>query len=353
MLPSHRMSTNHVNGELTISYLSRRIKAWGKVIGSLTFGIMTLAAQQSYGVGVWAQEQTTSSKAQECDGIKTSHKVGNAPSDGKQSQTSIKESTASGDQRTSNSGKDSLRLSTKPDEEQAADPQGQFCKRENGEQHNAWRPSNESVQSDQTSPQRQSTKTEPIAQYSGGKLTIHAHGEDFTTVLNAVKSVTGVSVEMPPEGQSERIFTSVGPVSMRDALIALLDGSKYNYMIVESPGDPQVAKRLILSTRRDPGPSSMIASARDNSGSETQDTSVYGSQGFQDDSQAQAVEPQQQSPPPIQPVSVPSSVPTGVNVQQIAADSHKTPGQVLDELQKHQMEMLDNQAAQTQQQQPQ
>src|SRR5215470_13897614 len=89
VLPSHRMSTNHVNRKLTISYLSRRIKAWGKVIGSLTFGIMTLAAQQSYGAGIWPQEQTTPSKAQECDGIKVSNKVGNTPSDNRQShQTS-------------------------------------------------------------------------------------------------------------------------------------------------------------------------------------------------------------------------------------------------------------------------
>jgi hypothetical protein len=48
---------------------------------------------------------------------------------------------------------------------------------------------------------------------------------------------------------------------------------------------------------------------------------------------------------PTQPSVLPSSVPTGINVQKLASESGKTPGQILDELQKHQQQMLDDQAA--------
>jgi hypothetical protein len=40
-------------------------------------------------------------------------------------------------------------------------------------------------------------------------------------------------------------------------------------------------------------------------------------------------------------------VPAGVNIQQLAAQENKSPGQVLDELQKRQLEVLDQQAAAT------
>jgi hypothetical protein len=38
-------------------------------------------------------------------------------------------------------------------------------------------------------------------------------------------------------------------------------------------------------------------------------------------------------------------VPNGVNIQQLAAQSGKSTGQILDELQKHQLQVLDDQAA--------
>ena len=54
--------------------------------------------------------------------------------------------------------------------------------------------------------------------------------------------------------------------------------------------------------------------------------------------------PPAQGPASI-PAVVPSSVPTGINVDKLAAQSNKTRGQVLDELQKQQLQVLDNQSS--------
>lgn len=343
MLRNYKVITTSINDMLVDTSPPSNYKIATKATTCLTFCVAVFTAQLVYGASPFPQQQTapSSSKSAEkemCEGTKTSPK----PSSASSNPTG---STASTDSQAGNdASKDNLKLSTKTTDTETTDPQGQFCRRDRGE-HGNWRPSS-GAQTEKPEHPTQSPST-PIAEYSNGKLTIRAHGESFGTVLNAVKSATGIVVEMPAEQTNESIFTNVGPIPMRDALMALLEGSEYNYMIVEAPGNPQVAKRLILSLRRNQGaPASMIASAREQP-AEPSETSVYGSQGFQDEAQAQTVE--QPLPLPAQPTSIPSSVPVGVNVQQLATESHKTTGQVLDDLQKHQMQVLDDQATQSQQ----
>ena len=129
--------------------------------------------------------------------------------------------------------------------------------------------------------------------------------------------------------------------------MALLEGSKYNYLIIGSREHPELATRLILTMRQGRDAASMVASTEPAQGMPA--GTLYGAQGSQEDAQT-AIEPQQ-PPIPVQPTAIPSSVPVGVNVQQMAIDSHKTPGQILDELQKRQQQTLDDQAAQQPQQQ--
>ena len=102
-------------------------------------------------------------------------------------------------------------------------------------------------QSDAASEPAQPVTTPPIAQLKDGKLTIRANGQDFAAVLESVRSVTGVTVDMPSGIDSEPVFLNMGPVSITDALVALMDGSDYNYIIVGSDKDPQLVKRLILT----------------------------------------------------------------------------------------------------------
>jgi len=244
-------------------------------------------------------------------------------------------------------GSNRLKLSTKTGEE-SSDPQGQFCKRERPGQ-NTLRPSVTGDHSDATPEPAQPAAAPPIAKLTDGKLTIRANGQDFASVLESVRSAAGLTVDMPSTVDSEPVFLNMGPVSVTDALVALMDGSSYNYIIVGSERDPRVVKRLILTERTSAPPSTLIASTQ--AGSAPQ-ASLYGGQGAQADTDADTSEP---PPPPVptQPSVIPSSVPTGINIQKLAAESNKTPGQILDELQKRQQQVLDDQAASQSQSAPQ
>jgi hypothetical protein len=267
---------------------------------------------------------------------------GQTPSQKSSQQAMNKAASTDSDnaQSGSDAAKDHLKLSMKGASE-AADPQGQFCNRERPDQ-STKRPSAGSPEAQGAVQSNQPGAPPPVAQVTGGELTIHANGQDFATVLDAVRSATGITVEMPAENQPEPVFMTLGPVSTRDALMALLEGTKYNYVIVGSQENSQLVKRVILSERTSQASMPLVASNRDASAAPQPE--LYGGQGVHEDAEAQNAEPP--APPPTPPAVIPSSVPTGINIQQLAAQSNKTPGQVLDELQKRQMQVLDDQNAQ-------
>jgi hypothetical protein len=245
------------------------------------------------------------------------------------------QASAHQDQSGTEGGTDRLRLSTKTTQA-SSEPQGQFCRRERSGQ-NSLRPSVSSDQPDAAPESSQPAAAPPIAQVTDGKLTIRANGQDFSSVLESVRSVTGMTLEMPPGANSDPVFLNVGPANVGDALVALLDGTNYNYIIVGSEQDSRVVKRLILTERTSVRAGTLVASTQGMP--VASQPSLYG--GVQPDTDAEASEP----PVPIQPAAISSSIPTGINVQKLAAESGKTIGQILDELQKQQEQVLDAQAA--------
>ncbi len=243
-------------------------------------------------------------------------------------------------------GTNRLKLSTRTDRDNSA-PEGQFCRREKSEQ-NSSQPSASSDHPDTVPEPEQSVVPPPVAQVTDGKLTIRANGQDFALVLESVRSVTGLAVEMPPGVSSDPVFLSVGPTSVTDALIALLDGTRYNYIIVGSEQDSRTVKKLILTERTNLASGTLVASTQREAAPQPV---LYG--GVQPDAEAEASEPPPPPPVPVQPTVIPPSVPTGINVQKMAAESGKSVGQVLDELQKRQQQVLDDQAASQSQSAPQ
>jgi hypothetical protein len=244
-----------------------------------------------------------------------------------------------------------LKLSTRAGQE-SSEPEGPFCRREHSGQDSlqpSAKPSVKSDQPDAASEPMQPVPASPIAQLTDGKLTIKASGQDFTSVLESVRSVTGFTIEKPSSADSEPVFLSVGPTSVADALVALLSGTNYNYIIVGSEQDSQAVKRLILTDRTGSAPATLVASSQGQT--LASQSTLYGGQA---DTETEAAEPPPPPPPlPINPAAIPSSVPTGINVQKLAAESGKTVGQVLEELQKRQIQVLDEQAASQSQSAPQ
>jgi hypothetical protein len=185
-------------------------------------------------------------------------------------------------------------------------------------------------------------ETPSLVHFADGKLTIHASGEDFGSVLAAIMSATGLKVEMPPDAGSDPVFMSLGPAPVRDVVTALLSSSsRYNYVLIGSRGNPQQVARVIVSLRTDSGQTSP-ASATIASG--TAQPALYGGQGMRpdpDDAAAENGSPGVQ----LQPSAMPSSVPTGVDIKQLAAQEGKSTNEILDELQKKQVEQLNSQAS--------
>jgi hypothetical protein len=190
---------------------------------------------------------------------------------------------------------------------------------------------------------RESKPTIPTVSYVNGMLSIHAQNVPLREVIEAIRANTGIFVEFPADSMDDRVFDHVGPAPLRDALTQFLYGSKLNYVIQASPDDPQHVTKLVLSSQP------LIAHAGSQHGSpqvtaQVEAPALYGSAGFTDEGSA---EPSPPVPPPNQPTPTASNVigvPAGFNLQQAAAASGKTTGQILDELQKQQLQALDNQS---------
>ncbi len=200
---------------------------------------------------------------------------------------------------------------------------------------------------------KESVKSSPTASaappslvhYSNGILTINAHDETLREVLDAVRSQTGASVSFPQSGAGDRVFGTFGPGPMRETLMALLDGSAFNYVMLASSSDSRVVRQLILTPRQgattaplDNQVATKVAPAG---------PGLYG-QGFEPDQEEPAESPQvpvQSAQPTIPPVEANKLLKEAQDLQQ--ANPNMTRGQILGEMQKRHSQQLDD-AAQSQ-----
>jgi hypothetical protein len=97
--------------------------------------------------------------------------------------------------------------------------------------------------------------------YSNSQLSINAPNSTLSQVLRSVQSLTGAAVELAPGASSERVVGQFGPGAPRDVLNALLNGSKFNYIILGVDGNPGAVQRVILTTAK---PASPVNTAQNN-----------------------------------------------------------------------------------------
>ena len=86
-------------------------------------------------------------------------------------------------------------------------------------------------------------------QYQDGRLSIRADKVSLAEVLNEVHSKTGTEIPIPPGAAQEQVVANIGLLPIREALTALLNGSRFNFIMVGSDGDPTKLKSVILSFR--------------------------------------------------------------------------------------------------------
>ena len=92
--------------------------------------------------------------------------------------------------------------------------------------------------------------TPPQVTYQNGLLTIDARNSTLSQVLRAVQARTGASVEMPSSAANERVMMQVGPGRARDVLNTLLNGSKFDYIILGMADNSDGVQKVILITRQ-------------------------------------------------------------------------------------------------------
>lgn len=102
------------------------------------------------------------------------------------------------------------------------------------------------------SPPSQGTETPatpPKVSYQGGLLTIRAENSTLGDVLAAVQRATGATIDSPGYA-SERVYVNLGPGEPRNVIASLLNGSRYDYILVGSAQQPNAVSRVMLTIRQ-------------------------------------------------------------------------------------------------------
>jgi hypothetical protein len=85
--------------------------------------------------------------------------------------------------------------------------------------------------------------------YKDGLLTIRSNKASLSEVLYAVHRRTGADIAVPAGAEQERVAADIGPGPAAEVLAHLLNGSRFNFLILNSASDPRVLDRVILSPR--------------------------------------------------------------------------------------------------------
>jgi len=89
--------------------------------------------------------------------------------------------------------------------------------------------------------------------YRNGLLAIHADRATLSEVLYAVQQRTGADISIAAGAEQEKVVAEIDPAPAPEVLARLLNGSRFNYMILSAADNPQQLDRVILSARTDGG----------------------------------------------------------------------------------------------------
>ena len=94
--------------------------------------------------------------------------------------------------------------------------------------------------------------------FRNGLLTIKANRVSLSQVLFAVQQSTGAEIAIPAGAEQEKVAVNDGPAPAADVLAHLLNGSRFNFLILNSATDPRKLDKVVLTLRPEgsytPGP---------------------------------------------------------------------------------------------------
>jgi hypothetical protein len=171
---------------------------------------------------------------------------------------------------------------------------------------------------------------QPQVTYENGLLTIVAPNSTLSDILKGVRKNTAAEIEIPATA-TERVVTRIGPAPAREVMADLLNGSRFNYILLGSPADANALVRVVLVAKTGPDnppgqPAPTEANAAAAPGTVTAPPATPG--------EAQEVEPEDV------PDDTADQSADAEQQQQSAPDQGvKTPQQLLQEMQQRQLQM--------------
>ena len=88
-----------------------------------------------------------------------------------------------------------------------------------------------------------------LVSFQGGLLSINSNKANLSEILFAIHEKTGAEIVIPAGAEQEQVVAEFGPAPAPEVLSHLLNGSKFNFLILSSASDPQALDRVILSSR--------------------------------------------------------------------------------------------------------
>ncbi len=102
------------------------------------------------------------------------------------------------------------------------------------------------------------TRMEPIQEqkplevsFQDGLLAIHSNKATLSEVLFAVQQRTGAEIAIAAGAEQEKVVAELGPAPAPEVLAQLLNGSRFNFLILSAPDHPSQLERVILTPRSD------------------------------------------------------------------------------------------------------
>jgi AMIN domain-containing protein len=85
--------------------------------------------------------------------------------------------------------------------------------------------------------------------YRGDKLTVWAEKATLAEVLNEIHKQTGADIAIPSGAEQEQVIANYGPGPAEQVIGALLNGSRFNFVTVGDPSNPNRLSSVILMPR--------------------------------------------------------------------------------------------------------
>ena len=102
----------------------------------------------------------------------------------------------------------------------------------------------------------------PAVSFDGQTLSLSAENGSFAQILEMFKRQTGLEYDIPPDLKSEQLpLVDIHGLSIRAALLKILEGCNYDYILMAEPANPDRIVKVLVTGKSTKIASSAVAAA--------------------------------------------------------------------------------------------